>query len=69
MAEAVDPQAALQANRATFFFKVVRYAEQVINHSLTMPDFFLQERELAKVNAFYLLKEAEVCSQSGAQLS
>ncbi|KAL8873220.1 MAG: hypothetical protein Q9174_001284 [Haloplaca sp. 1 TL-2023] len=36
---AVDPQVSLQANRATFFFRL--------------------ERELEKVNAFYLQKEAE----------
>lgn len=35
-----DPQAALQANKATFFFRL--------------------ERELEKVNTFYLQKEAEV---------
>ncbi|KAL8939109.1 MAG: hypothetical protein Q9216_003543 [Gyalolechia sp. 2 TL-2023] len=35
----VDPQASLQANKATFFFRL--------------------ERELEKVNAFYLQKEAE----------
>jgi CDK inhibitor PHO81 len=35
-----DSQAALQANKATFFFQL--------------------ERELDKVNAFYLQKEAEV---------
>ncbi|KAI5778221.1 ankyrin repeat protein nuc-2 [Geopyxis carbonaria] len=35
-----DPQAALQANKATFFFRL--------------------ERELEKVNAFYLQKEAEL---------
>ena len=37
---ATDPQASLQANKATFFFRL--------------------ERELEKVNAFYLQKEAEV---------
>jgi CDK inhibitor PHO81 len=36
-----DSQAALQANKATFFFQL--------------------ERELDKVNVFYLQKEAEVC--------
>ncbi|KAL9598392.1 MAG: hypothetical protein Q9179_003939 [Wetmoreana sp. 5 TL-2023] len=36
----VDPQVSLQANKATFFFRL--------------------ERELEKVNAFYLQKEAEV---------
>ncbi|KAJ0342417.1 hypothetical protein COL922a_001108 [Colletotrichum nupharicola] len=36
----IDPQAALQANKATFFFQL--------------------ERELEKVNAFYLQKEAEL---------
>ncbi|KAI4173519.1 MAG: hypothetical protein LQ343_002857 [Gyalolechia ehrenbergii] len=36
----VDPQASLQANKATFFFRL--------------------ERELEKVNAFYLQKEAEL---------
>lgn len=35
-----DPQASLQANKATFFFRL--------------------ERELEKVNTFYLQKEAEV---------
>lgn len=37
---ATEPQASLQANKATFFFRL--------------------ERELEKVNAFYLQKEAEV---------
>ncbi|KAI9776676.1 MAG: phosphate system positive regulatory protein pho81, partial [Candelina submexicana] len=39
-AEALDPQASLQANKATFFFQL--------------------ERELEKVNALYLQKEAEL---------
>ncbi|KAH8899536.1 ankyrin repeat protein nuc-2 [Thozetella sp. PMI_491] len=39
-AEAIDSQAALQANKATFFFQL--------------------ERELDKVNAFYVQKEAEL---------
>jgi CDK inhibitor PHO81 len=39
-----DPQASLQANKATFFFRL--------------------ERELDKVNAFYLHKEGEVCSNA-----
>lgn len=38
---AQDPQTSLQANKATFFFRL--------------------ERELEKVNTFYLQKEAEVC--------
>ncbi|KAI9835584.1 MAG: hypothetical protein M1819_002035 [Sarea resinae] len=38
--EALDPQASLQANKATFFFRL--------------------ERELEKVNTFYLQKEAEL---------
>ncbi|KAL2050154.1 hypothetical protein ABVK25_009515 [Lepraria finkii] len=38
--ETLDPQASLQANKATFFFRL--------------------ERELEKVNAFYLQKEAEL---------
>ncbi|KAF2266700.1 hypothetical protein CC78DRAFT_458686 [Lojkania enalia] len=38
--ETLDPQASLQANKATFFFRV--------------------ERELEKVNTFYLQKEAEL---------
>ncbi|KAA6407803.1 MAG: ankyrin repeat nuc-2 [Lasallia pustulata] len=38
--EVLDPQASLQANKATFFFRL--------------------ERELEKVNAFYLQKEAEL---------
>lgn len=41
-ASPADSQAALQANKATFFFQL--------------------ERELEKVNAFYLQKEAEVRS-------
>ena len=41
--QATDPQTSLQANKATFFFRL--------------------ERELEKVNTFYLQKEAEV-SQS-----
>ncbi|PBP20447.1 SPX domain-containing protein [Diplocarpon rosae] len=40
----IDPQSALQANKATFFFQL---ASQ-------------HERELEKVNAFYLQKEAEL---------
>ncbi|KAL9125311.1 MAG: hypothetical protein Q9217_005469 [Psora testacea] len=43
--EVLDPQASLQANRATFFFRLVNS---------------LFERELEKVNAFYLQKEAEL---------
>lgn len=42
-----DSQASLQANKATFFFKL--------------------ERELEKVNIFYLQKEAEVCSTTFAR--
>ncbi|KAM3074237.1 phosphate system positive regulatory protein pho81 [Clarireedia jacksonii] len=42
----VDSQAALQANKATFFFQLVRH--------------LALERELEKVNAFYLQKEAEL---------
>ncbi|KAF2117561.1 SPX domain-containing protein [Lophiotrema nucula] len=38
--EVLDPQSSLQANKATFFFRV--------------------ERELEKVNTFYLQKEAEL---------
>ncbi|OAG18282.1 SPX-domain-containing protein [Alternaria alternata] len=38
--ESLDPQSSLQANKATFFFRV--------------------ERELEKVNTFYLQKEAEL---------
>ncbi|KAF2204706.1 SPX-domain-containing protein [Delitschia confertaspora ATCC 74209] len=38
--EVLDPQTSLQANKATFFFRV--------------------ERELEKVNTFYLQKEAEL---------
>ncbi|KAL8784263.1 MAG: hypothetical protein Q9213_004085 [Squamulea squamosa] len=40
----LDPQLSLQANKATFFFRLE----------------LLQERELEKVNAFYLQKEAEL---------
>ncbi|KAF2809681.1 ankyrin repeat protein [Mytilinidion resinicola] len=40
LGDGLDPQAALQANKATFFFRV--------------------ERELEKVNIFYLQKEAEL---------
>ncbi|KAI9811445.1 MAG: phosphate system positive regulatory protein pho81 [Pycnora praestabilis] len=40
IAEVLDPQTSLQANKATFFFRL--------------------ERELEKVNAFYLQKEAEL---------
>lgn len=38
--QSTDPQTSLQANKATFFFRL--------------------ERELEKVNTFYLQKEAEV---------
>ncbi|KAL8999438.1 MAG: hypothetical protein Q9169_001752 [Polycauliona sp. 2 TL-2023] len=40
----VEPQLSLQANRATFFFRLSAH----------------QERELEKVNAFYMQKEAEL---------
>ncbi len=60
----VDSQAALQANKATFFFQLVRQdvprcrqeSEDRSSVMLTSE----QERELEKVNAFYLQKEAEV---------
>ncbi|KAL5324196.1 hypothetical protein ACEPPN_008740 [Leptodophora sp. 'Broadleaf-Isolate-01'] len=47
----VDSQAALQANKATFFFQLLS------SFAMLTAD---QERELEKVNAFYLQKEAEL---------
>jgi CDK inhibitor PHO81 len=55
---ATDPQALLQANKATFFFRVVSNTAHLF-FSFWLITF--QERELEKVNAFYLQKEAEVC--------
>lgn len=55
--EPPDPQAALKANKATFFFRLVSFACPLTR--LAQSHVF-QERELEKVNAFYLLKEAEV---------
>jgi CDK inhibitor PHO81 len=57
----VDSQAALQANKATFFFQLVC---QDVTQAPDDPSSVMltreQERELEKVNAFYLQKEAEV---------
>ncbi|KAK4130859.1 hypothetical protein BT67DRAFT_445179 [Trichocladium antarcticum] len=53
----LDPQAALQANKATFFFQLVSAAAPTCP---TLEADCGQERELEKVNAFYLQKEAEV---------
>ncbi|POR39640.1 Ankyrin repeat protein nuc-2, partial [Tolypocladium paradoxum] len=55
----VDSQAALQANKATFFFQLVR-APSRLAHLEKAADSYIQERELDKVNAFYLQKEAEL---------
>lgn len=59
--EHIDSQAALQANKATFFFQLVSrpyppYVMPAQPEILTVT----QERELEKVNTFYLQKEAEV---------
>lgn len=56
----MDSQAALQANKATFFFQLVRTPDQP-TYLGEAADPCMQERELDKVNAFYLQKEAEVC--------
>ena len=55
---AVDSQAALQANKATFFFQLVSRTLSIDDHDRMLKA--QQERELEKVNAFYLQKEAEV---------
>jgi len=55
-AEPPDPQAALKANKATFFFRLV----SLLPSDVAAASHVFQERELEKVNAFYLLKEAEV---------
>ncbi|WZH39357.1 Ankyrin repeat nuc-2 [Fusarium acuminatum] len=58
----VDSQAALQANKATFFFQLVSRLLCYIS-AMNIPTWLLsdkQERELDKVNAFYLQKEAEL---------
>jgi CDK inhibitor PHO81 len=62
----VDSQAALQANKATFFFQLVSSLWCYV-FVMNIPKWLLneeQERELDKVNAFYLQKEAEVCITS-----
>ncbi|RDL39039.1 SPX-domain-containing protein [Venustampulla echinocandica] len=53
----IDSQAALQANKATFFFQLVSQAPLVGGSRAKMAK---KERELEKVNAFYLQKEAEL---------
>lgn len=56
----VDTQAALQANKAKFFFQLVWPTPFfMISNGRTTADI-PKERELEKVNAFYLQKEAEV---------
>jgi hypothetical protein len=56
-AETLDPQAALQANKATFFFRLVPETPLVTFEAIINA---VQDREIEKVNTFYLLKEAEV---------
>lgn len=53
-----DPQTSLQANKATFFFRVVSSLTTSSWHRTYI--CHIQERELEKVNKFYLQKEAEV---------
>jgi CDK inhibitor PHO81 len=60
--EPLDPQAALQANKATFFFRLVSLAS-ILCYKLNLMK--PQDRELEKVNTFYLQKEAEVCIHPG----
>lgn len=61
--ETLDPQALLQANKATFFFRLVwRDLFRIFPNKHTHTHH--QERELERVNAFYLQKEAEVRSES-----
>lgn len=50
-----NQQTRLQANKATFFFKLVRKLHPNMSTIL-----IYQERELDKVNTFYLQKEAEL---------
>lgn len=59
-----DPQAVLQANKAPFFFRLVRWHSGLLHldNFLIMP----QDRELDKVNAFYTIKEAEVSAHERA---
>lgn len=55
----------MQANRATFFFRLVNFRRRDgVVDDLTLE----QERELEKVNKFYLQKEAEVCNARSASL-
>jgi CDK inhibitor PHO81 len=54
--EILDPQTSLQANKATFFFRVV----SIFFPGVGKVTHGGQERELEKVNTFYLQKEAEV---------
>ena len=56
--EVLDPQMSLQANKATFFFRLVSFNRR--GSFLVIQLTVHQERELEKVNAFYLQKEAEV---------
>lgn len=55
----LDPQTVLRANKEVFFFRLVRHnvAHWVGIHTHSC---LAQEREIEKVNAFYLQKEAEV---------
>jgi CDK inhibitor PHO81 len=63
----VDTQAALQANKATFFFQLVSRATRRKGQRGMLSA--IQERELEKVNAFYLQKEAEVRNLNSQPLS
>lgn len=69
---ATDPQMALQANKATFFFRLVcGRAEDAAGACSPVSErernvlIGGKERELDKVNEFYLQKEAEVCRGRG----
>lgn len=57
--EVLDPQAALRANKEVFFFRLVCF-HATCSLSKLGANSSQQEREIEKVNAFYLQKEAEV---------
>lgn len=59
----LDPQAALRANKEVFFFRLVRdLLVSLIERACDDTDFYggIQEREIEKVNEFYIQKESEV---------
>lgn len=54
-----EAQAALRANKEVFFFRLVGIRAGIGRGDILI-DRTIQEREIEKVNAFYLQKEAEV---------